>query len=167
MKNKIVIITGANSGIGRETARALAAKDATVIMACRDEGRATEALDDIVATSGSKSVEVMPLDLASFASIRQFATDFQNKFAHIDVLLNNAGLVPFKKQITVDGFEMQFGVNHLGHFLLTKLLLPQLNAAGNARVINVASMMHHLGKIDFDSFRGETSYRPIRAYCQS
>lgn len=167
MKNKIVIITGANSGIGRETARALATKGATIVMACRDDGRAAEALEDIVTTSGSRCVEVMLLDLASFASVHRFVKDFQHKYDRVDVLLNNAGLFPFKKQTTEDGFEMQFGVNHLGHFLLTQLLLPQLKAAGDARVINVSSMMHHLGEIDFDSFEGATPYRPIRAYSQS
>jgi retinol dehydrogenase-13 len=167
MKNSIVIITGANSGIGKETARALAAKGATVVMACRDEARASAALNDIVATSGNRSVEVLPLDLASFASIRQFVREFQAKYDRVDVLINNAGLFPFKKSMTEDGFEMQIGVNHLGHFLLTQLLLPELKTASRARVINVASLMHKFGTIDFDSFKGETPYRPLRAYAQS
>lgn len=167
MQDKVIIITGANSGIGKETARALAATGASVVMACRNEARARQALDDIVATTAARAIEVLPLDLASFESVREFAKAFQAKYERADVLINNAGLFPFTKQMTEDGFEMQIGVNHLAHFLLTQLLLPQLKAASHARVINVASMMHHLGEIDFESFRGEKPYRPVRAYAQS
>ena len=165
--SKIIVITGANSGIGKETARVLAAQGHTIIMACRDAARAEAARQDIIATSGNDKVEVLPLDLASFQSIHAFAEAFCRRFDHLDILINNAGLIPFSKEMTADGFEMQIGVNHLGHFLLTRLLLPQLKAADHARIINVASMMHHIGKIDFDSFTGNKPYGLMKAYGQS
>jgi NAD(P)-dependent dehydrogenase (short-subunit alcohol dehydrogenase family) len=165
--DRTIVITGANSGIGLETTRALAASGARIVMACRDAERAEAARADIVATTGSGKLEVVPLDLAALASVRSCAADLAARHPRIDILVNNAGLFPFRKHMTADGFEMQFGVNHLGHFLLTQCLLPNLLAAGAPRVINVASMMHHLGRIDFDSFRGEKPYRPLRAYAQS
>jgi len=166
LQGKVVIITGANSGIGKETAKILAGRGAHVLMACRNAQRGQEAYEEIFQSTGSHELEVMTLDLASFDSIREFAAQCREKYEKIDVLINNAGLFPLKKQMTEDGFEMQIGVNHLGHFLLTTLLLPQLEK-GNARVINVASTMHNFGKMDFDSFTGEKSYQPMRAYGQS
>ena len=165
--SKVIVITGANSGIGKETARALAAQGHTIIMACRDVARAETARQDIIATSSNDKVIVLPLDLASFQSIHAFAEAFSSRFDHLDILINNAGLIPFGKEMTADGFEMQIGVNHLGHFLLTHLLLPQLKVADHARIINVASMMHHIGKIDFDSFTGNKPYGLMKAYGQS
>lgn len=167
LSDHTIVITGANSGIGLETARELARRGARIVMACRDATRAETARSDIASTTGSTKIEVMPLDLAALASVRSFAAALAARHPVVHQLINNAGLLPFGKQVTADGFEMQFGVNHLGHFLLTRLLMPQLLAAGTPRVINVASMMHHLGSIDFDSFRGEKPYRPIRAYAQS
>lgn len=163
----IVVITGANSGIGKETARSLAGTGHTVVMACRDAGRAEAARKDIVNTSGSDKVRVMILDLTSFKSIRAFADVFSAQFDHLDVLINNAGVIPVKKAMTEDGFEMQFGVNHLGHFLLTGLLLPSLKAADHARIINVSSMIHRMGNIDFSSFTGTRRYGFMKAYSQS
>lgn len=167
MQDKIVIITGANSGIGFETAKALAEQGAKVVMACRDATRAESALQSLKQDLPKAQVQLMSLDLACFESIRAFAASFQSQFQRLDVLVNNAGLFPMTEQNTADGFEMQFGVNHLGHFLLTNLLLPELKAAHGARVINVASMMHQLGKIDFNSFKGEKAYKPLTAYGQS
>ena len=167
MQGKTVVITGANSGIGFETAKALAAKGADVVMACRDAARAQTALDQLKETVPNAKAQVMSLDLASFESIKTFVQQYQSQYQVLDVLVNNAGLFPMTEQKTAEGFEMQFGVNHLGHFLLTHLLLPELKAAGNARVVNVASMMHQIGKIDFNSFKGEKSYRPMQAYGQS
>lgn len=167
MSSKVAVITGANSGIGKETAKALAKQGVIVVMGCRDAERAESARQEIMSESGSSNVVVIPLDLASLQSVRNFAAQFQQQHKHLDLLINNAGLFPFKKQMTEDGFETQFGVNHLGHFLLTHLLMPQLQNAERARVINVASMIHHLGKVDFDSFRGEKRYSPLAAYGQS
>lgn len=167
MQDKIVIITGANSGIGFETAKALAEQGAQVVMACRDATRAEAALQSLKLAVPQAQAQLMSLDLSSFDSIRAFVNDFQSQFKQLDVLVNNAGLFPMSQQMTADGFEMQFGVNHLGHFLLTNLLLPELKAAGSARVVNVASMIHQIGKIDFASFKGEKPYKPLAAYGQS
>lgn len=167
MQDKIVVITGANSGIGFETAKALAEQGAQVVMACRDATRAEAALQDLKQAVPQAQVQLMDLDLASFDSIHAFAQSFKSQFKQLDVLVNNAGLFPMTEQKTTEGFEMQFGVNHLGHFLLTHLLLPELKAAGNARVVNVASMIHQIGKIDFNSFKGEKAYKPLKAYGQS
>lgn len=167
LSGKTIVITGANSGIGLETGRELARGGATVVMACRDLARAKAARADIAARVPGAKLELVSLDLASLASVRACADTIKNQWPRIDVLINNAGLFPFKKQLTDDGFEMQFGVNHLAHFLLTQSLMPALLAAGRPRVVNVASMMHHLGKLDFDSFRGEKPYGPLKAYAQS
>lgn len=167
LAGKTIVITGANSGIGLETARALAADGARVVMACRDPSRAAEARDALAASLPGASLELLTLDLASLADVRRAATELAARHPRIDVLINNAGLFPFSRQLTADGFEMQFGVNHLGHFLLTRLLMPQLRAAGQARVLNVASMMHHLGQLDFGSLRGGQPYGAMKAYAQS
>lgn len=164
---KTIVITGANSGIGLETTRELARGGATVVMACRDLARAKAARADIAASVPGARLELVALDLASLASVRACADTLMTQWPRIDVLINNAGLFPFKRQMTEDGFEMQFGVNHLAHFLLTQRLMPALLAAGRPRVVNVASMMHHLGKLDFASFRGETPYGALKAYAQS
>lgn len=164
---RTIVITGANSGIGLETARELAGRGARVVLACRDPVRAARARDDILAGCPGARLELEALDLASLVSVRDCATRLAARHPRIDVLINNAGLFPFRRQLTADGFEMQFGVNHLGHYLLTARLLPQLLAAGRPRVLTVASMMHHLGDIDFASFRGEKPYRPLAAYAQS
>jgi NAD(P)-dependent dehydrogenase (short-subunit alcohol dehydrogenase family) len=167
MQDKVIVITGANSGIGYETAKALAEQGAQVVMACRDAPRGEAALQDLKQAVSQANVQLMSLDLSSFESIRAFAKSFQAQFKQLDVLVNNAGLFPMTEQKTREGFEMQFGVNHLGHFLLTHLLLPELKASGSARVVNVASMIHQIGKIDFDSFKGEKDYKPLTAYGQS
>lgn len=167
LSGKTIVITGANSGIGLETSRELARGGATVVMACRDLARAKAARADITASVPGAKLELVSLDLASLASVRACADTLQSQWPRIDVLINNAGLFPFKKQMTEDGFEMQFGVNHLAHFLLTQRLMPALMQAERPRVVNVASMMHHLGKLDFDSFRGEKPYGALKAYAQS
>ncbi|MBK8959507.1 MAG: SDR family oxidoreductase [Proteobacteria bacterium] len=167
LSDKTIVITGANSGIGLETSRELARGGATVVMACRDLTRAKAARADIANSVPGAKLALVPLDLASLASVRACADTLVAQWPRIDVLINNAGLFPFKRQLTEDGFEMQFGVNHLAHFLLTQNLMPALLAAGRPRVVNVASMMHHLGKIDFDSFRGERPYGALKAYAQS
>jgi NAD(P)-dependent dehydrogenase (short-subunit alcohol dehydrogenase family) len=162
---KLVVITGGNSGIGAEAAKALAAQGFAVTIACRDLAKAGVVRDAIVTAGGT--CDVMSLDLGSFRSIRAFAAAFRAKHATLDVLVNNAGLSPMKQSITEDGFEQQLQVNYLGHFLLTQLLLDLLAASGGGRVVHVSSVMHWLGKIDFGSFRGEKRYFTLSAYGQS
>lgn len=164
---KTTLITGANSGIGLETARYLAGCGHRVLLACRNAERAEEAKADILSTHASAQLEIILLDLASFDSIQSAAKKVAELASTLDVLINNAGLAPPTKQYTTEGFEMQFGVNYLGHFLLTHLLLPQLKAADSARVINVASIIHRFGGIDFNSFKGEKVYFVLKAYAQS
>jgi NAD(P)-dependent dehydrogenase (short-subunit alcohol dehydrogenase family) len=140
---KTAIVTGANAGIGMETARVLALRGAHVILACRDQGRATAAREKLLAGSGgalpAEHLEVRSLDLASLASVRAFAADFVAEGRPLHLLVNNAGIMIPERRVTSDGFEAHFGTNHLGHFLLTNLLLEPLRAAAPSRVINVAS----------------------------
>lgn len=151
LTGKVIIVTGANSGIGFEAAKEFARKGAQTILACRNMEKAESALAEIKAEIPDASVEIMQLDLASLASVRQFAETFKAKYSQLDVLANNAGImmVPYGK--TEDGFERQFGTNHLGHFALTGLLLDTLLATPGSRVVNVSSMGHRMGKIDFDN----------------
>ena len=167
MKGKICIVTGGNTGIGKATVEGLARQGATVILACRDldKGRAAQA--EIVAKLPGAEIELMRLDLASLASVREFAKAFTEKHPRLDVLVENAGVSTGKRQLTADGFEMDFGVNHLGHFLLTELLLPTLEASAPSRVVVVASSVHKGAKIDFDDLQGEKSWGIVRFYGQS
>ncbi len=164
-----VVVTGANSGIGLEATRALAAKGAEVVLACRDASRGIAAAESIRSEAGADvQVEVLPLDLASLASVRDFAKALADRHPRIDVLANNAGVMALPLRRTADGFEMQFGTNHLGHFALTGLLLPQLLAAPDARVVNVSSAAHQWGRMDFDDPNWERRrYSKWRAYGQS
>lgn len=168
---KIVVITGGNSGIGLAMAQELAARGARLCLACRNMGKAAAARDLILAQTPSAHVELYTLDLASFASIRHFADELATRHPQVDVLINNAGAAPLSQQFTADGFELQFGANYLGHFLLTHLLLPLLRAAvqakGEARVVHVASIAHMAGRIRPDTFRGRERYSPGAAYAQS
>ena len=168
MQDKTVIITGANSGIGLEAAVGIAKQGADVVMACRNASKAETARADVAARSGG-NVSVMSLDLSSFASIRDFAKAALDRFSHIDVLLNNAGLVVRKREETVEGFEQTFGVNHLGHFLLTSLLLERMQSTAGARIITVASDAHKFaGKgLDFDDLQSTKRYRPFQVYGKS
>ncbi len=163
-----VVITGANSGIGLETAVALAARGDRVVICCRSAERAAVALEDIRARSGNDEVAVVPLDLADSASIRSAAAELST-LGTIDVLINNAGLILSSRSETVDGFETTFGVNHLGHMLLTLLLESPLRAARDPRVINVASVAHWfaVGGLDFDDLQTTKRYNPWLAYGRS
>jgi len=169
MQSKTVIITGANSGIGLEAAVGLAKLGATVVMACRNPAKAEAARADIVQRSNGGDVQAMSLDLASFDSIRGFAKEALDRFANIDVLLNNAGLVMRSRTETVEGFESTFGVNHLGHFLLTSLLLDRLKATPAARVVTVASDAHKFAGagIPFDDLNANKKYAAFKIYGQS
>jgi NAD(P)-dependent dehydrogenase (short-subunit alcohol dehydrogenase family) len=164
---RIAIVTGANSGIGWETARALASKGATVIMACRSIAKASPAADQITALKPSGQVVVIELDLGDLASIHRFVMAFRQDYNRLDLLINNAGvaLPPYGK--TTQGFEQQFGVNHLGHFALTGLLLDRLNAMPGARIVTVSSSSHRSGSMNFADLNSEQQYQPGRAYAQS
>jgi NAD(P)-dependent dehydrogenase (short-subunit alcohol dehydrogenase family) len=170
MDDKVVVITGGNSGIGLETAVALAGAGAEVVLGCRDRRRAEGAVADIQRRAGNDQVRSHHLDLADLASVQRFASTLAGELDHIDVLVNNAGLILDRRTETADGFETVFGVNHLGHFLLTELLGDHLRAAGQARIVVVASDAHRLafGGLrwgDLDRHRGR--YDPWRVYAES
>jgi NAD(P)-dependent dehydrogenase (short-subunit alcohol dehydrogenase family) len=158
VRNRICIVTGGNTGIGKATVAGLARLGATVVIACRDADRGNVAKGEIGATTGSKALHVMQLDLASLASVRAFATAFTARFSRLDVLIENAGVMTRTRQLTADGLEMNFGVNHVGHFLLTELLLPLLKASAPSRIVVVSSNMHQSGSIDFDDLAMEKSW---------
>jgi NAD(P)-dependent dehydrogenase (short-subunit alcohol dehydrogenase family) len=169
MDGKVVVITGGNAGIGKEAAVGLARQGARVVITARDAAKGAAAVNEIRERSGSSSVEVMPLDLASFASIRTFATELLGRSDRLDVLLNNAGIVLTTRTETQDGIETTFGVNHLGHFLLTSLLLDRLRSSAPARVVNVSSDAHKQARhgLDFDDLQAERSYRGFAVYGRS
>ncbi len=167
LAGKTVIVTGGNSGIGYEAAQQFARKNATTILACRSLDKADAAAGQIVAAYPGSIVEVMALDLSSLASIHSFADAFHQSSRKLDVLVNNAGVMALPYRKTVDGFEMQFGTNHLGHFALTGLLLDVLLATDGARVVNVASGAHRMGRIRFDDLQWERRYYKWFAYGQS
>jgi NAD(P)-dependent dehydrogenase (short-subunit alcohol dehydrogenase family) len=165
---KVAIVTGANSGIGYETALVLAQKGATVVMACRSLPKAEVAADEIRQANPSGSVEVMKLDLGDLDSVREFVTAFQERYDRLDMLINNAGIMvpPYGK--TAQGFETQFGVNHLGHFALSGLLLDTLLQTAQSRIVTVSSGAHNFGSIDFDDLNWERkAYQASPAYGQS
>ena len=164
-KNKIIIVTGANSGMGKAISIELA-KTNTVIMLCRNKARGEEALREVIDQSGNTQVDLMICDLGSQRDIRNFCTEFKAKYDHLDVLINNAGVILPRRHETSDGIELQFGVNHLGHFLLTNLLLEYLVNSKPARIINVASGAHKIGKIHED-VNLKKNYKVWRAYAQS
>ncbi len=168
LRGKVAVVTGSNVGIGLETARGLYLQGATVILACRDVGKAAAAKADITTSQSDGTVEVMALDLANKASIRAFAGAFTQKHPALHILVNNAGLWPTTRQTTVDGFELTFGTNFLGPFLLTSLLLPALRAGAPSRVVNVSSSLHRRGKMDFeDPMFERRPYSHQAAYNQS
>jgi NAD(P)-dependent dehydrogenase (short-subunit alcohol dehydrogenase family) len=168
LSGKVIIVTGANSGLGFEASKEFARKGAKVIMACRNMDKAQVALIQIKEEIPDASIEVMRLDLARLKSIHQFAGKFKAKYDRLDVLLNNAGIMftPYGK--TEDGFEQQFGVNHLGHFALTGLLLDVLKETPKSRVVNVSSSGHTMGKMDFDDLMWKNNgYSGRKAYGRS
>jgi NAD(P)-dependent dehydrogenase (short-subunit alcohol dehydrogenase family) len=165
---RVALVTGANAGLGYETARALAQHGAHVVMACRNADKAAAAEASINALSPSGSVEVLLTDMADLDSIAGSAAQFLADHPRLDLLINNAGIMATPHATTPQGFEAQFGVNHLGHFALTAVLLPTLIASGEgSRVVNVSSNGHRMGKMDFDDLMAERKYRPWTAYFQS
>jgi NAD(P)-dependent dehydrogenase (short-subunit alcohol dehydrogenase family) len=164
---KTVVITGANSGIGYEAARALAQHGAHVVMACRDLSKGKEAAGAIRQEAPRGSVELLQLDLADLKQVRHFVEMFGEHHTKLDVLINNAGIMHIPSRQTADGFEMQFGVNHLGHFALTRFLLPTLVKRPQARVVTVSSFLHKSGKINFADLNATTNYDKYLAYSQA
>jgi NAD(P)-dependent dehydrogenase (short-subunit alcohol dehydrogenase family) len=168
MQGKICMVTGANSGIGKATALALAQMGATVVMVCRDRARGEEARSEITTQSRNTAVDLLQADLSSQQSIRQLVEHFQQHYTHLHVLINNAGAAfPGRRRETVDGMEMTFAVNYLAPFLLTNLLLDVLKASAPARIVNVSSDAQASGYIQMDDLQAEKLYRPMRTYPQA
>jgi NAD(P)-dependent dehydrogenase (short-subunit alcohol dehydrogenase family) len=168
MTAKIAIVTGSNTGIGKETALGLAKQGLQVVLAVRDAAKGETARAEIAAQSKNDGVVVMPLDLGDFASIRSFAAAFAQRFPRLDVLVNNAGIVTRQRTVTKDGLESTFGVNHVGTALLTLELLPLLEKSAPSRVVIVSSDLHYRGKMQWDDLqqtRGK--FRGLAAYNQS
>ena len=164
---RLAVVTGANSGLGLVTARELARAGATVIVACRNVEKGKQALQTIRAAVPAPRAEVSELDLADLASVRSFAARVGEAHDHVDLLVNNAGVMAPPRRLTVDGFESQIGTNHLGHFALTGLLLGCLLAAPEPRVVTVSSFAHWTGRISFDDLQGARRYQHWLAYGQS
>ena len=162
---KTALVTGANSGIGYQAAMELARHGAHVLLGCRSVVKGQAALERLLREAPGASAEVVELDMASLASIRAFAAGFAARGVALDLLINNAGVMALPvRELTADGFERQFGTNHLGHFALTGLLVAQLLSAPAPRVVTVASLAHREGKIEFDNLQSERSYEPWKAY---
>ena len=166
---RAALVTGASSGLGLETTRALAQHGAHVLMACRNPERAAAAVERVraAAPEAADRVEVIALDLADLSSVLAAADSINSAHSHLDLLINNAGVMALPLQHTVDGFEMQFGTNHLGHFALTGMLLDLLDATPGARVVNVSSQGHRMGRIAFDDLDASRGYHRWLRYGQS
>ena len=164
---RLALVTGANSGLGLESARALAASGATVVLACRSLAKAEQARAQLLSAAQPAPIEVLELDLADLASVVRAAATVRERYGRLDLLLNNAGVMAPPRTLTVQGLELQFGVNHLGHYALTRLLLPLLLASPSPRVVQVTSGAQYFGTIDFDDLQGERRYDRWKAYGQS
>jgi NAD(P)-dependent dehydrogenase (short-subunit alcohol dehydrogenase family) len=167
LHGRTAVVTGANSGLGYQTALGLARHHAQVVMACRNQRKGAEALGRIRSEVPAADVTLASLDLSDLASVRQFAALFTESHPGLDILVNNAGVMAIPHQRTADGFEMQFGTNHLGHFALTGLLMPSLLARPGARVVTVSSIMHTIGRISFNDLQHERRYSKWLAYGQA
>ena len=167
LTGRLAVVTGANAGTGFETARALAGRGATVILACRNADKAHAAMDAIRATRPEARLEFEPLDLGALASVRAAAKAIGDRHPRIDLLINNAGVMVPPRGRTADGFETQIGTNHLGHFAFTGLLLECLLAVPGSRVVTMSSTAHRMGRMRFDDLHFERGYRPWAAYGQS
>ena len=164
MIGKVCIVTGSNSGIGKETALALSNKGATVVMVVRDKERGEKAQSEIINKTGNNDTFLMICDLSSMDSIGKFVKEFTEKYDRLDVLINNAGAVFRERQTTVDGFERTLAVDYLGPFLLTHQLLPLLKSSAPSRIINLASGLYKSGKIDLDDLQSDKNYKGMNAY---
>jgi NAD(P)-dependent dehydrogenase (short-subunit alcohol dehydrogenase family) len=164
MKGKIVIVTGSNSGIGKETALALAEKGATVVAVVRNQELGQQACETIVAETGNPSVDMMLCDLSTMSTIRKFADEFKSKYDRLDVLINNAGAVFYNREVTSEGFEKTFSVNYLAPFLLTHELLPILKTSAPSRVINLSSGMANRAILNLEDMQTTSAYKWRKAY---
>lgn len=162
---KIALVTGANSGMGKATVAALADRSIHVVMLCRSEQRGKQALADI--QTNARSIDLMICDLSSMQSIRTFTESFKQKYDRLDILVNNAGVITLGRHETADNLELQFGVNHIGHFLLTLLLLDLLNNTPSSRIFVVGSGAYNAGRIYFDDINLSKHYNVVRSYSQS
>ena len=167
MQGKICLITGGTNGIGKSTAQGLARLGATVVIVGRDVQKTAQVTEEIRSATGNENVDSLLADLSSQQAVRRLASDFKRKYSQLHVLLNNAGGTFTTRQLSVDGIEMTFALNHLAYFLLTNLLLDTLEASAPARIINVSSDAHARGKIDFDNLQGERSYSSFGPYGNS
>jgi NAD(P)-dependent dehydrogenase (short-subunit alcohol dehydrogenase family) len=169
MQGKVVVVTGSNAGIGFETAVGVAAREATTVLACRNQAKAEAAAREVTRRTWNDDVHVVPLDLADLASVRKAAEEIGTRWDRLDVLVNNAGGTWSERQETAQGIEYTFGVNHLGHFYLTSLLLPRLRAGAPSRVVNVTSVGHHAARrgMRFDDLQSERHYEAMEAYCRA
>lgn len=167
MAAKVCVVTGATSGLGEATARALAQAGAKVVVVGRTPEKCTAAVRRVHAATGVSDVEWMACDLSSLHEVRQLASEFTKRHRRLDVLVNNAGAIFVKRQLSVDGIEMTLAVNHLAPFLLTNLLLESLVASAPSRIVNVSSVAHEKATIDFDDLQSEGSYRPMKVYGKS
>lgn len=167
MQGKVCLVTGSSSGIGKVTARELARMGATVVMVCRNRSRGEAARREIQEATGNQHVDLLIADLASLAEVRRVADDFKQKYTQLHVLIHNAGGANNERRITPDGYEATFAANYLAPFLLTELLLDVLKASAPARIINVSSMAHTRGKIDFADLQSEQKYGIWKAYGQA
>lgn len=166
MKGKICIVTGSNSGIGKETVLSLAKMGAHVVMVVRNQDRGEKAQFEIVRQTGNKSIDLMICDLSSMDSIRRFSQEFKKKYDRLDVLVNNAGAMFNKREVTQEGFERTFAVNYLGPFLLTHELLDLLKSSAPSRIINVSSGLAKNGKVDLDDLQSQKNYAGTKAYAR-
>jgi NAD(P)-dependent dehydrogenase (short-subunit alcohol dehydrogenase family) len=164
MKGKTVLITGASTGIGKAAARALAEQGADVTMISRDAGRGEAARAEIAAASGNPRVAFLAFDLGRPAEVRAAAEAFEARHDRLDVLINNAAIIPYRRMLTADGLETQFAVNHLAYFLLTHLLLGRLRGAAPSRIVLVSSGLHRRGGLDLDDLQAEKGYRGMKVY---
>ncbi|MEZ5115044.1 MAG: oxidoreductase [Candidatus Nanopelagicales bacterium] len=168
LTGRTAVVTGANGGLGLQTAKVLAGKGADVVMAVRNQEKASRAVEEIRAADPDASLELVELDLASQASVRKAAEQILSTHDRIDILVNNAGLMAMPERQTEDGYEMQFGVNHLGHWTFTALLMPAILAAPQGRVVTVTSTAHHMGRpVDPENPHLRGKYEPWRAYGHS
>ena len=165
--NKTILITGASTGIGLQSAIGLAKLGANIVMVGRDETRTSKAVEFVKSQTGNQSISYLLADLSSLQEVRRLAGEFKEKYNKLDVLLNNAGAIFLQRKISVDGYEMTLALNHLNYFLLTDLLLDMLKSAPSARIVNVASRAHYRGHVNFDDLQSQHGYNGMRVYSMS